>query len=194
MFASGSGFSRISELLASNKVAFSDVSVLTNFVDNHDNPRFLNKQNDVAQFKNALAFVLLAEGIPIVYYGSEQGFSGGADPANREVLWTTGFDTSSDLYQFIANVNKNVRVKSGKNITMDVAVNDNTYAFIHGSALVVLNNYGSGASNFVTISAGGLFSDGDTVIDVISNITATVSGGNINFNINNGLPAIFQRA
>lgn len=31
------------------------------------------------------------EGIPCIYYGTEQDCAGGNDPANREVLWNTGF-------------------------------------------------------------------------------------------------------
>jgi alpha-amylase len=31
---------------------------------------------------------LFGKGIPIVYYGTEQGYAGGYDPDNRETLWT----------------------------------------------------------------------------------------------------------
>ena len=34
------------------------------------------------------------EGIPCLYYGTEQDFAGGNDPANREVLWNSGFATN----------------------------------------------------------------------------------------------------
>ncbi len=34
---------------------------------------------------NAAAFPFVTDGIPYVYYGQEQGFSGGNDPENREV-------------------------------------------------------------------------------------------------------------
>lgn len=191
VFASGKGFSRISEMIASNNDAFTDTSVLTNFVDNHDNPRFLSTNKDTSLFKNALTYVLLADGIPVVYYGSEQGFSGGADPANREALWTTDFDTSTDLYKFIATVNKDVRQKGNKTVVMDVDVQDNVYAFMHGEALVVLNNYGSGASNEVTVKVGSHVADNASMSDVISNATASVSGGSLTFKLNDGNPAIF---
>ncbi len=42
--------------------------------------------SDWTAYKNALSFVLSST-IPIVYYGSEQGFNGGADPQCRESLW-----------------------------------------------------------------------------------------------------------
>ncbi len=40
--------------------------------DNHDNARFLNANGDHKLYKAALVYSLYSEGIPIVYYGSEQ--------------------------------------------------------------------------------------------------------------------------
>ena len=44
---------------------------------------------------------MFCEGIPIFYYGTEQGFKGGNDPANREALWSN-MDKNHPLYQFTA--------------------------------------------------------------------------------------------
>lgn len=52
--------------------AYNDTSVLGNFIDNHDQPRFLNRRIDVQAYKAALTYVTFALGIPIIYYGSEQ--------------------------------------------------------------------------------------------------------------------------
>ena len=32
-------------------------------------------------------FITIIAGIPILYYGTEQGFNGATDPYNREALW-----------------------------------------------------------------------------------------------------------
>ncbi len=77
------------------KAKFSDPTVAGMFLDNHDNPRFESYTNDAALIKNAHAYVLVGDGIPYVYYGSEAGFNGGNDPDNREPLWPTGYNTSS---------------------------------------------------------------------------------------------------
>lgn len=76
---------------------------LANFNDNHDNPRFLNDlvgnnylppekhaspELKLIMFKAITAFCLTNDGIPIIYYGSEQAFAGGNDPYNRETLWS----------------------------------------------------------------------------------------------------------
>lgn len=83
---------------------------LVNFIDNHDVGRFLfTSQGDKAGLRNALALVMTTQGVPCLYYGTEQEFSGGNDPANREVLWNTGFDTTGATFvwfQKLARVRK----------------------------------------------------------------------------------------
>ncbi|MER2559950.1 MAG: alpha-amylase family glycosyl hydrolase [Myxococcaceae bacterium] len=80
--------------------------VPVNFIDNHDTARFLNNaRGDVKALRNALTLLLTEEGLPCVYYGTELDFTGGNDPANREVLWTTGFDASGETWQHLARLN-----------------------------------------------------------------------------------------
>jgi glycosidase len=85
-------------------VAPADLPV--NFMDNHDTARFLfDAQNaglpdPEAALRGALAFLFTTEGLPVLYYGTEQGFSGGNDPANREPLWWSGLDTSGELFSW----------------------------------------------------------------------------------------------
>ncbi len=79
---------------------------LVNFMDNHDVPRFLFDQPEPKALQAALVHLLTMDGIPCIYYGTEQGFSGGNDPANREPLWTTGYDTEGELFQHIAGLTR----------------------------------------------------------------------------------------
>ncbi|MEN9785018.1 MAG: hypothetical protein RLZZ299_282 [Pseudomonadota bacterium] len=76
--------------------------LLVNFLDNHDIPRFLFDQPSVPALQSALTFLMTQDGIPCIYYGTEQGFSGGNDPANREPLWPTGYATTGVLYRHLA--------------------------------------------------------------------------------------------
>ena len=39
------------------------------------------------------------EGIPMIYYGSEQNLTGGHIPYNRETLWETNMYDSTELYK-----------------------------------------------------------------------------------------------
>lgn len=50
------------------------------FVDNHDRPaRFLHGDPYPEQAMLALGYLLTSQGVPCIYYGTEQGFDGGGD-------------------------------------------------------------------------------------------------------------------
>jgi glycosidase len=88
-----------------NGIGIAPYKALVNFIDNHDVPRFLFASNgDVNALRNALTLLFTEDGIPNLYYGTEQEFSGGNDPANREVLWTSGMPTTGDTFAHIANL------------------------------------------------------------------------------------------
>ncbi len=89
-----------------NGVGVAPAKMLVNFVDNHDVPRYLAGQTDDRRLRMSLAFCYFAEGAPCLYYGTEQGFSGGGDPANRERLWDSGYDTQHPMFQWISNLAK----------------------------------------------------------------------------------------
>lgn len=85
-------------------VGVAPVHLPMHFIDNHDVPRFLFEQPDDRALYPALTYLLTAEGVPMLYYGTEQGLAGGNDPANREPLWATQYDTTGPLFQWIATL------------------------------------------------------------------------------------------
>ena len=62
--------------------------MLGNFLEDHDVPRWANLSVDPQSMWNAMIFNFMSDGIPIVYYGQEQGFSGNADPVRASLLNT----------------------------------------------------------------------------------------------------------
>jgi alpha-amylase len=82
-------------------VGLAPQQVLVNFLDNHDVARFLFDKPSIPALHSALFYLLTWDGIPCIYYGTEQQFAGGNDPANRERLWDTGYDTGNETFQFI---------------------------------------------------------------------------------------------
>jgi len=81
---------------------------LVSFLDNHDLARFLFSDADVATLHNALFFLLTWDGIPCIYYGTEQLFDGGNDPRNREDMFEGNpeqgfapFDTSHETFRYV---------------------------------------------------------------------------------------------
>ncbi len=83
--------------------------VLVNFIDNHDVPRFLFNRMDAqgpAALRAALTYLLTEQGIPCVYYGTEQEYAGGNDPSNRKPLWHSNYDTQGETFQHIAQLTR----------------------------------------------------------------------------------------
>ncbi|KAJ4376926.1 hypothetical protein N0V86_006364 [Didymella sp. IMI 355093] len=173
--------------------SFPDPAALGTFLDNHDNPRWLNQKNDQTLLKNALAFVILSRGIPILYYGTEQGYAGGADPANREDLWRSSFNTNTNLYQSIAKLTAARKAAGG------LAGNDHTHLYVADTAyawsraggdLIVLTTNAGSSSNaqhcFNTQKANGRWTN------VYGGGTTVTSDGNGQtcVNVANGEPIV----
>ena len=159
---------------------FPAVEYTATFVENHDNPRWLNECGDRAKFTNAVIFSLVWEGIPVFYYAGEQYYAGGADPNNREPLWDN-YNTKSTLYQLLGKANalrKKVQIWNYA-ITQRYA-NDNFYAFTRGNVLACFTNV---QSSQYTITYHD-FKDGDKLCNVLyDGDCVTVSGGAININM-----------
>jgi len=180
-----------------NSAGFSNLDVLGTFVDNHDNARFLNGQSDWKLFQNALAYVILGQGIPIVYYGSEQGFAGGNDPNNREVLWPTGFNTNTVLYQHIktlVQVRKHAQVWNFPQVQR--YSDNNFYAFTRGNTFVALTNGGTSQATLSRTITYHPYSNGQKLCNVFYNTTdcVTVSGGQFSVVLNQGEAKVFLPA
>ena len=84
---------------------FSNQDDLGVFISNHDNERWLHMFPSWETFKSAIVFTLFSKGIPIFYYGDEQGFAGGRDPDCRETLWTN-MNEQHELYKYVQELNK----------------------------------------------------------------------------------------
>lgn len=81
---------------------YANVNTLGNFMDNHDNDRLQkNCKGDAARVMNAIAWVMLARGIPIIYYGTEES----RILERREALWSHNY-TKGRLFTFIQMLNK----------------------------------------------------------------------------------------
>ncbi|MEV0397608.1 alpha-amylase family glycosyl hydrolase, partial [Polymorphospora rubra] len=96
---------------------------LVRFIDNHDVYRFLRDGEPDGRLRVALAFLMFSIGIPMLYYGTEQGFrqptrrlerecsADRASPRNREDMFAAGrfvsassagdrFDTGSAMFRW----------------------------------------------------------------------------------------------
>jgi glycosidase len=161
--------------------------LLVNFMDNHDVPRFLFDKPSLPALHNALSFLFTEDGIPCLYYGTEQEFNGGNDPNNRERLWDTGFRTDGATFQWIQKL---IRLRKAyaplrygaltiRWSTTHVAGEEDagTFAFERSynghTILVVINTSDGGNSETSTEKSGGTamktaFAAGAELIDVLA--------------------------
>lgn len=196
VFADGQSMTQLQSAFQSLTTNFKDISVLGSFIDNHDNPRFLNVRNDQAAYMNALAYVLLAEGIPIIYYGTEAAFNGGNDPYCREPLWPTGFTAnSSALGTFISALNRyrqSVQLWDAGEQVQRYA--DNTfYAFSRGDTFVALTNVGAGGAQQTRSITYHPYTNGQQLCNVLSTSDCvTVANGAFSVTLSSGMPKVYE--
>ena len=175
--------------------AFPDPSILGSFADNHDNARFLSQVNDSSLYLNALTYTLTSRGIPIVYYGTEQGYRGQTDPYDREPLWTSGYGNSSLYFSYLRLLNgwRQDQAVWERDQQQFVYGSGQEAAFLRGESLVVLSQRGrAGGSVQLSIKVGdalsgeliGLFDSADRVI---------VSQGQLTVTLTDGLPKVYTR-
>ncbi|RDW80975.1 hypothetical protein BP5796_05673 [Coleophoma crateriformis] len=179
-----------------------DTTLLGTFSENHDQPRFASYTSDMTLAKNIITYTMLADGIPIIYQGQEQHFSGGTDPYNREALWLSKYPTHSELYQTIKNLNLIRAVATNQSSTFltstttTVYSNDNTIVFGKGESdhmvLTVVSNLGRHAKEAtITVPAAGLPKN-IQMTDVVNCHSVDVDdNGGLEIKIKQGQPMVF---
>lgn len=77
------------------------VDSLGNFADNHDVERATKSCNgDKSKATNFVVWSMLTQGVPIVYYGTEEYFTW-----QRESFWTYGYNTSTYMFKVLKTLN-----------------------------------------------------------------------------------------
>jgi len=155
------------------------------FVENHDQPRLASATKDPGLIRNAMTFPFIHDGIPIVYYGQEQGYQGGTDPYNREALWFTAYQQEKPLFQHIKLMNaarKEAIEYSSDFLTTPMkflAIEDHSMAVFKPPMLALFTNVGSEGSRGITWKVDAIFSPSEPLVDVLTctKITADTNGG-----------------
>ncbi|KAI9836232.1 MAG: hypothetical protein M1819_001569 [Sarea resinae] len=197
-----SSISDLSAEMKSVRAACKDPTLLGTFSENHDVPRFPSYTPDISLAKNVIAFTILSEGIPIIYQGQEQHFSGAYNPVNREAVWTAGYNSSGPLYSFIALLNgvRNQAIHMAQNYTiyqsLQIYEDDYTLALRRGfngtQTILVLSNLGTSGDSYTLHLNGSDFTPGQNLTEILGCTTVLVdSNGAIPIRMEQGLPKVF---
>ncbi len=103
VFARGAPTARLGCRIRLGMQRHAHPELMPSFVDNHDVDRFLAGGSEAA-LKQALLAIMTLPGIPVVYYGTEQGFTG-----QRAAMFAGGygsggrdhFDAQAPLYRYL---------------------------------------------------------------------------------------------
>ncbi|KAI0250972.1 glycoside hydrolase family 13 protein [Lactifluus subvellereus] len=163
------------------------------FVENHDQPRLASLSKDPGArlsrhfwlIHNAMTFPFVHDGIPIVYYGQEQGYQGGVDPYNREALWFAAYQQEKPLVQHIKLMNaarKEAIEYSPDFLTTPMkflAVEDHSMAVSKPPMLALYTNIGSESPRSITWHVDAVFSPSELLVDVLTctKVLADAQGG-----------------
>ncbi|KAL1683489.1 glycoside hydrolase family 13 protein [Schizophyllum commune] len=163
---------KITNTLDESKEKFKDITVLGNFLENQDLPRWHNQSVDPQSLYNAMTYTFMSSGIPIVYYGQEQYFSGVGDPYNREPLWQSNYEKTI-AYNLTATLNKfrNHLVSTTDWATQDMTVLTTSkygIGFTKGEVITVLTNIGSPAQNGTQIAVKSPYGPSYAMTDVLT--------------------------
>ncbi|XP_068759344.1 uncharacterized protein [Montipora capricornis] len=136
----------------------------------------------------------MGDWIPIVYYGTEQGFNGGSDPNNRESLWPD-MSTKHPLYRFIQSLVK-FRLSLDKEWLqqkqVEMHVQSDAYAFSRGQIMIVVTSRDETIDLTIEKSP---YKTGDILRNALNpKETFTVSsGGSLPVTLNSGEPLVLQK-
>ncbi|EPY51305.1 alpha-amylase [Schizosaccharomyces cryophilus OY26] len=177
--------------------SFRDTTILCNFLENHDVPRFFSQTQDNALALNALAATIFSDGIPVIYYGQEQRFSGGNDPDNREGLWVSKYDTSNFVFECISlfiRLRQRLVAKYPKfctQLSQMVYVDNRVYAFYRPGILLVLCNGGRKMRKTIQIDISSFSSHTNQVfVDALTQSRIQATEKILNLTVKYGLPLV----
>lgn len=143
---------------------------------------------------------MLFDGVPIIYQGQEQHFTGAGDPENRKPLWQSGYDTTAPLYQMTAKLNK-IRKHA---LQLDPAYVDITsYPLFTGGSELVIRKGNEGRQVIMVLSTQGeqggqytlnlpvTYGPGMVTTDILNCVNYTVDGwGNLAVTMDRGEPRV----
>ncbi|KAK4161701.1 glycoside hydrolase [Cladorrhinum sp. PSN259] len=199
----GGSFEDLAQMKDEARSGCNDTFALGSFVENHDMPRFANRNDDIVLAKNAMTYILLNDGIPTVYQGQEQHFNGNSTPFNREPLWQSNYDKEAPLYVLTSTLNKirNNAIKLDKSYVESPSETlrvDNNHLCqkkgSYGSQVVFCINNKSSNGDKYEINVGG-FQASEEVVEVLACKSNAADGtGTITMYMNKGDPKVYVPA
>ncbi|TFY83801.1 hypothetical protein EWM64_g220 [Hericium alpestre] len=151
--------------------------------------------------KNAMTYLFIHDGLPIVYYGQEQDYNGAIDPSNREALWFSAYQKEKPMVKYIKTLNgaRKAAIAAPKNFLTTplkfLAVENTSFAVSKPPMLALLTNAGNQSHNVTWSVPDAGFAPNETLVDVLSCEKVEADGhGGVNVRAIGGMPQMLMPA
>lgn len=212
VFAEGNSFEVLSNRLQEESRVYSGDMLWSTLIDNHDLERFsfVAKTNVRDKLKNAITFLAVMNGLPVIYYGTEVALEGGAstdakgngtEHLNRRMMPWERVDAEkknggiiNHMKQIFALRRERKSLYDGKMIELykDPCVYVFAKVADDDTALVAFNNC-SVAQKISVPARMGLFGEGQEISEFWGGEIAKVAGGKIAIELNAYSAKVFTR-
>ncbi|PWY72969.1 putative alpha-amylase [Aspergillus heteromorphus CBS 117.55] len=194
----------ISALLAETqeiKNLCDDPTAMAVFSEDQDIARFASLDDDMALAKNVITFVILFDGVSMIYQGQEQHLKGDGVPSNREAMWLAGYNETSELYLLIKSLNAirkhayNLDNTYSDQQSINIYEGSSELAFWKGTygrqVIMVINNQGSTGGAY-SLTLPMTYGAGTAVTEVLTCGNYTVNDNSeLIVEMDAGLPRVF---
>ncbi|KAF8872433.1 GH13 alpha-amylase precursor [Infundibulicybe gibba] len=194
-------FSALASTVTASQQSYKNGTFLAgSFVENHDQPRFQSLTTDQALVKNIMAWPFVQDGIPILYYGQEQGYTGTTDPMNREAYALVfGYATDKPLVNHVKSLVAMRKAAATANtafLTTPVKflpqTDASTMMVSKPPMLALFTNAGNAsASGLKWTVPAGTFKANEAIVDVLTCTASTADGsGGASVAVAGGMPQV----
>lgn len=150
--------------------------LLVNFIDNHDNNRFLSDAGgSLDRLWLALTYLMTTKGIPCIYYNTENNVTGSSSDAGRKDMpdFNTTNKKTFTLIRILSKIRKdNISLRRGEiTVLKDSSAGPGIFAFVRSNGdpsenvFVLLNS--SGQTINETVNVSGYASDGAVLRNIL---------------------------
>jgi glycosidase len=158
-----------------------------NMLDSHDTPRIATVIPEKSLRKLAIILQFTYPGVPFIYYGSEIGMQGGADPENRAAMVWDEDRWDRELLGFYKKIIEIRKTQTALKIGTFEVLNDEPFVFLRRTPyvlddiVVAINKLGK-QEIAVSVPDGRLLA-GTCFVDLFTQEEFWIIGGVLRFNI-----------
>jgi alpha-amylase len=185
VFAKEGSMTKLAEKIAQEEQIYENPSMMSAFLDNQDQPRFITQAgaNGTKKLRLALAFLMTVNRIPVIYYGTEAAMEGNHDimkddMANRKNMEPSINVDMCSYFDCLTSLRKNSSALK-RGAFREMWSDDSVYGFSRltpdEEAIIILNNDNCPQAREIPLRAESSLEEGAELIDALTGVKLKVA-------------------